>query len=208
MSSAIKGLLIFSAGVAVGVGASYQFFKTKFEAQANEEIDSVKAAHAEKEKRMEAKIAELEKKQAPEEEEPVQMPDQKAESVIDYASRITRAGYTDYSGASKPAPAEKKDTDDDDAPYVISPDEFGEFDAYRTVSMTYYADKVLADENDDIVEDVENTVGSESLTHFGEYEDDSVFVRNDRLKCDFEILLDNRTYEEVLKTKPHRQEDQ
>ena len=40
-------------------------------------------------------------------------------------------------------------------------------------------------------------VGLDSLTHFGEYEDDSVFVRNDVMKCDYEILLDHRNYKDV-----------
>lgn len=57
------------------------------------------------------------------------------------------------------------------------------------------------------VDDVEEIVGEESLTHFGEYEDDSVFVRNDRLKCDYEILLDQRNYSDVTKTMPHRVEE-
>ena len=47
------------------------------------------------------------------------------------------------------------------------------------------------------------TIGKDSLTHFGEYEDDSVFVRNDRLKADYEILMDQRTYAEVLQEKPY-----
>lgn len=79
-------------------------------------------------------------------------------------------------------------------PYVIPPDEFGEVEGYETISLTYYSNYILADENDEIVEDVENTVGSESLSHFGEYEDDSVFVRNDMRKCDYEILLDLSPY--------------
>ena len=58
-----------------------------------------------------------------------------------------------------------------------------------------------------VVDDVEEIVGEESLTHFGEYEDDSVFVRNDRLKCDYEILLDQRNYSDVTKTMPHRVEE-
>lgn len=91
-------------------------------------------------------------------------------------------------------------------PYVISPEEFGEGEEYEKISLTYYADQVLADENDELVEDVEGAVGFESLTHFGEYEDDSVFVRNDRLKCDYEILLDQRTYSDVVKTRPHQME--
>ena len=69
--------------------------------------------------------------------------------------------------------------------------------------MLYYADQILAGEDDEKVEDVDNVVGLESLTHFGEFEDDSVFVRNDRLKCDYEILLDQRTYSDVIKQRPH-----
>ena len=87
---------------------------------------------------------------------------------------------------------------EDDRPYVISPDEFGELDDYDLISLTYYADEVLADDIDEIVEDVDDVVGLDSLTHFGEYEPDSVFVRNDRLKADYEILLDERTYPEAI----------
>ena len=53
---------------------------------------------------------------------------------------------------------------------------------------------------------MDNVVGLESLAHFGEYEDDSVFVRNDRLKCDYEILLDQRTCSDVIKQRPHQTE--
>ena len=66
---------------------------------------------------------------------------------------------------------------------------------------------MLADDNDDVVEDVNNVVGTESLTHFGEYEDDSVFVRNDGLRCDYEILLDQRKFSDVQANKPHPMEE-
>ena len=77
---------------------------------------------------------------------------------------------------------------------------------YEQISLTYYADGVLADENDEVIEDVEDAVGIDSLNHFGEYEDDSVFVRNDARKCDYEILLDQRTYSEVAEDMPHQME--
>ena len=50
------------------------------------------------------------------------------------------------------------------------------------------------DEDDSPIVDIEYLVGEDSLDHFGEYEDDSVFVRNDDLKTDFEILLDEASY--------------
>ena len=88
---------------------------------------------------------------------------------------------------------------------MISPDEFGELPEYDKVSLTYYSDKVLTDENMKPMstDDIERTVGSESLKHFGEYEDDSVFVRNDLLKVDYEILLDENRYSDLLTDNPY-----
>ena len=53
---------------------------------------------------------------------------------------------------------------------------------------------------------MEEMVGFESLNHFGEYEDDSVFVRNDAKKCDYEILLDQKLYSDVINEMPHQME--
>ena len=44
------------------------------------------------------------------------------------------------------------------------------------------------------------------MSHFGEYEDDSVFVRNDDRKCDYEILMDQRLYSDVIKGMPRQME--
>lgn len=99
---------------------------------------------------------------------------------------------------------EKGDESEVVKPYIISPEEFGENDDYELICMTYYNDKVLADDDDNVVNDIEDTVGIEALSHFGEYEDDSVFVRNDILRCDYEILLDPREYSDVLREMPYK----
>ena len=87
---------------------------------------------------------------------------------------------------------------------MISPDEYGDQEGYDEISLTYYSDGTVADDSDRAMADaeIEETIGKDSLTHFGEYEDDSVFVRNDRLKADYEILMDQRTYADVLREKP------
>lgn len=65
-------------------------------------------------------------------------------------------------------------------------------------SLTYFADGILADECGEIVDDVEEIIG-DGLDHFGEYEDDSVFVRNDAKRCDYEILKDLRDFSDFKK---------
>lgn len=200
MSSKGMAFLAFIAGAGIGSVCTWQLLKRKYELIAQEEIDSVKAAYATRETGKSLvegfcnglKVAEDRT--------------QKDEGDVDfkkYASIIQKEGYTDYSRSVE----EKKGEAFVEKPYVISPDEFGEFEEYEKISLTYYADEVLADENDEEVDDVDEIVGEESLNHFGDYEDDSVFVRNDRLKCDYEILLDQRNYSDVAKTRPHRVEE-
>lgn len=201
-----KGLifLAFIAGTGIGSVCTWQLLKQKYELLAQKEIDSVKAVYAER------KIVEKAGKSFAEGfRDGLKVAEDRTPKDVDdvdfkkYVSIIQKEDYTDYSRTVE----EKKGEAFVEKPYVISPEEFGEFEEYEKISLTYYADKVLADENDEEVDDVEEIVGKESLNHFGEYEDDSVFVRNDRLKCDYEILLDQRNYSDVVKTMSHRMEE-
>lgn len=200
MSSKGLTFLAFIAGAGIGSVCTWQLLKRKYELIALEEIDSVKAAYATRETGKSLVEVFCDGLKVAEDRT------QKDEGDVDfkkYVSIIQKEGYTDYSRSVE----EKKGEAFVEKPYVISPEEFGEFEEYEKISLTYYADEVLADENDEEVDDVDEIVGEESLNHFGEYEDDSVFVRNDRLKCDYEILLDQRNYANVVKTIPHRVEE-
>lgn len=187
--------MMFVLGVAVGSVVTWRYVEKKYEQIAQDEIDSVKEVFSKREaeftENTEARIKADNAKEKP--------------SVIEYAARLSEHGYTNYSDLVDEKPEEvKEEPMSVDKPYVIAPEEFGDLDDYETISLTYYADQILADDNDVIVDDVEDVVGFDSLNSFGEYEDDSVFVRNDRLKCDYEILLDQRKYSSVIiRRKPH-----
>lgn len=194
-----RGFVMFVLGAAVGSVATWQYTKKKYERIAQEEIDSVKEIFSKRESAAEVEIVTPEPQTAK-----VGKPEEKPD-ITEYAARLERDGYTNYSNVGAEQKKEEQETMEI-KPYVISPEEFGEFEDYERISLSYYADQILADEDDEKVEDVDNVVGLESLTHFGEFEDDSVFVRNDRLKCDYEILLDQRTYSDVIKQRPHQTE--
>lgn len=189
--SKLSNVLIFLCGCAVGVTASYQYFNKKYENDIAEDRESMRQA-----------IANIKSEEMKESIKAAEAAKEKPE-LSEYTAKLQESGYTNYSSissgnADEPAQQDKEELD---KPYVISPDDFGEFDYYNQISLTYYADGVLT-EGDDIIEDVDDVVGEDSLTHFGEYEDDAVHVRNDRLKCDYEILWDNRNYSDVVKSKP------
>ena len=173
-----KNVLIFTAGAAIGSAVTWKFVKTKYERIANEEIESVKEFFGRGKNK---------------EEESEEVYEVFADGVLKEAEKICEEnGYTNYSNTKK-----EEEEMDIDAPYVITPEEFGELDDYETETLTYYKDKVLADDWDNKIENVDDLVGEESLTHFGEYEEDSVYVRNDTTKTDYEILLDERNFSDV-----------
>ena len=197
------GIAAFIFGVAVGSGATWYFLKDKYEKLAQEEIDSVKKVFSKRNQ----DISNDSEDEKPEEDQA-----EPADStLIKYERGLNALDYTSYS-AETPATEEKQveeETEEpvnDGSPYVIPPEEFGMEDDYDQISLTYFSDHILTDENNELVEEVDRVIGFDSLNHFGEYEDDSVFVRNDRLKCDYEILLDQRRYSDVLKTMPRRGE--
>lgn len=89
------------------------------------------------------------------------------------------------------------------APYVIN---FEEFDTneegHEQMNLRYYSgDGVLCDGQDQLVDKVEQTVGNLNLTRFGagSQDPDIVYIRNERLGVDYEVILDKGSYQhEVL----------
>ena len=65
------------------------------------------------------------------------------------------------------------------------------------MTLIYYNDGILADSDNNRIDDIESCIGYESLNHFGEYEDDSVYVRNDDAMTDYEVLLDESNYADL-----------
>lgn len=192
------GALSFIFGAGLGAATAWYFLKTKYEAIAQEEIESVKETYA---KREEESNKKTEPETDPDEAAKKRLARNKPDISV-YTKQIGKLKYTGYFDEEK---SEEEHVEESrviqEHPYVIPPEEFGEFDDYETLSLYYFVgypdEKVLADEDYEIIEDVDNIVGVDALTHFGEYEEDSVYVRNDRLRCDYEILLDEHCYDEV-----------
>lgn len=184
-ASFVMGLMI---GAACGCLIARGYFKDKYAKQAQEEIDSVIEVFGGRKKEAQSEETNAQAEPA-KEEEPA--PEEKA-------------AYRDLAGKYYSAP-EDSDIRDVYKPYVIAPEEFGVKDGYDTVSLTYFADGTLADDMDRAMSDadIDATIGKGALSCFGMHEEDSVHVRNDRTKCDYEILMDLRSYEQVLEERPY-----
>lgn len=79
-------------------------------------------------------------------------------------------------------------------PYVITPEEYAESN-YETKTLFYYADKILADDDGNIIHDVGLIGGYSILEEMGIYEEYTLHVRDDEKGIDYEIILDERKYD-------------
>ena len=119
--------------------------------------------------------------------------------ISDMMNVITSNGYSD---------SEEIDKTDLSTPRVISPDDVGNC-GYETGDYMIFADGRISNGAYELVpkRQFELAVGPDALTHFGEYEEDSVYVRNDKLKMDIGIFKDLRKYTDVVGQKPHLVDD-
>lgn len=197
MNGTLSKLFMFVAGAAVGSVVTWKLLKTKYEQLAQEEIDEIREFYAERESDEDTEDFEEENDKVDLEHNAYKKPD-----LATYAATIKELQYAaelnedsddeeedDYYG--------EEDDDVEDRPYVISPEEVGDLDDYELIELIHFADDILTDENHEIIDDIAGTVGLDYAEHFGEYEQDSVHVRNDRRKCDYEILRDERNFEDL-----------
>lgn len=198
-------VIAFLAGTAIGGMVAWRVANERYAKISEEDILSVKEAFRNREQKLKDEIEELKSKlevtECLEEEEKVPSTilstneHQDKGDINEYVRMVNR---TKYAHTSVP----QKEDHSVEAPYVISPEEFGEMDGYTQISLTYFEDDdILSDENGVIIDDPEEIVG-DALNHFGDYEEDSVFVRSDPKRCDYEILKDLRSYAEFRSTLP------
>ncbi len=182
MNKTLTNLFIFATGAAIGSVVTWKLVKDKYARLAMEEVEAMreyyaKCTHGDAEPEEPAENAGV----------ITGVPEYTEQERVDYANL---AGLYNKDKEGGAVMVQK--------PEVITPGEFGEY-GYPTASLTLYADGVLENEYFDVIppEDIDDMIGLDSLNHFGDYEEDSVFVRNHRLETDFEILKDYRKYTDI-----------
>ena len=185
----------FSLGAIVGGIASVYFLRSKIQADADAQIESVKKTFTENWSRKEDTPVE------PKEEDPNKdlKKDIRTIKNFDTYEHLVR----DYGKPSTfPLTSE--------SPRVIKPEEFGDDEEYSEISYYYFSDGVVTDENFKPVEDLDDMIGVDSLECFGMNKDDpdTVYICNDRIRCYIEILRDQRSYHDDIKPTMPRHDDE
>lgn len=129
------------------------------------------------------------------------------EETEEYTDKVFEASYArpEGSGDDEWDEAEKVNpVEPEMVPYAISPEGYAnEHSDFAKIVLLYYEENEVLEyeeyneaEGDDHFADIGSTIGHDALNHFGEYEEDAVFVRNEALGNDYEVILIHSAYDE------------
>ena len=190
----MKNLLYFVTGAAIGSVVTWKLIEKKYKDLADEEIESVKETFKNRKQ--------------------IKINDKETSEKFITKYKNSKDKIEDIVSNEKYNIENEEEVDDEcnytiDVnegvefvnPHIITPEEFGEYNEYKIKTLIYYADNVLTDENDNPITllEMEEMIGVDSLDHFGEYEDDSVYVRDENNEIDYEILKSEKMFSEIPK---------
>ena len=211
MNNKVFGTILFTAGAVIGSLVTWKVIKTKYEDIAQEEIDSVKEEYTRLMVSMKKKLNDsvTYKDDNNEDDRSEKDTDNIDDSIMANYNEIVKSyrSSDDEENTQNEKEGEEKEEDNDgvsymEAPYVISPDDFGSVPGYNAEPLDYFADGILAD-GWGVELDIAETIGEDVVNYFGDYDDDVVYVRNEQTKLEYEVTRDPRTYAEAVRTNPN-----
>lgn len=203
---------VFAAGAAVGSAVTWKYVKDKYERIMQEDFEQRRYDGNKNDSEESDDISEDE----PTEENTEEVERKELESILSTYNSLRskykgddpqKTNYTAYTRKEKQYPylaerdKQRLEADNVDIESIesIIPDEFGEYMSYEQITLIQYADGVMADEDDNIITNPEELLGDDYEDHFGENDDpDTCYFRNHKIKAEYEVIRDDRRFEEVV----------
>lgn len=205
-----KGLCIFAAGALAGAAVAARVVREKYQQEAEEEIAEMRDYYRELRKNTKASnedtIVEEENIKEEKEENDKNEYDEIVKNYTNYTQYLSKAAAKYFDTETKENEKEEKEERTNYEPFIIDVEEFGEDPTYDTATLTYYKDKVLTNDLDDVID--YSVAGEENLKIFDEHPDcKAIYVRDDIYMVDYEIIRDPYQYDEYddfPDKKPHQ----
>ena len=122
-----------------------------------------------------------------------------SEKAAQGLTEVVRNVFTNAAATEWDADAEEAQRDPS-KPYILEHDEFYSSEN-QSVTLNYFeGDNTLSDEKDEHIADMDGVVGEENLSRFGHGSRDPnvLYVRNETLDLDFEIVRNDGKYTEQV----------
>ncbi len=213
MKNSITAIIGFVLGSAVGAGVAYAVLnknlETKYSKLAEEEIKSARDAYSKMQKELYDKNV-LEKNRIMDDyqnglasfgyvEEVKELQNQNisqddsSENLLSPENKGKIQELVNDTAPEVPEPEERpyvKPKDPENNIYIITSEQFGEYNDYDMEDLTYYSNGVVTDNFNNVIENPEELIGSAAYMMLTDEDNDDFterFVRNENRKTDYEI---------------------
>lgn len=183
-------LLIFIGGAVTGSVIAWYITKEKYKQIADEEINSVIDTFKERESKLITKKSDILKDESNEDIS-------QSEKIVDinsFQQIVDIERYNNDTSSDDECTIKLENVPEKIAPYIISEDEYGNSN-YEEKTLILCADRVLLDENDEIV-DPESVIGN-TLDQFDVY-DEYLYIRDDNEQIDYVVIRSEKLSSEII----------
>ena len=194
----------FIGGALVGAIVGWSAHKKKYEDQLEAETESIRKTY-------EKKYVKISKVDLPKVDDTVDMTE---EEFKDYVNKRAEARKEYHKITAQYQPEGEVVTPDMTLeeraaaqPELIYAQDYGTEqdtgETYDCVELMWFKDERLATEAEMELLDVATTIGWDAIAQFDKTGLNTIYVRNHRLKIDYEVFKYDDTYEELLAERPH-----
>ena len=195
-------IAFFLLGLGSGIAGGVLFSKNKYAKIADKEIESVrfhlKEYYDNRDKLLKPELANkssdgevISKPQNPTIEEGDKKDYQKYAGL--YNKDSNSAKIDTPKSSIQPEKTTKPTTKKIIKPYVIEPEVYRSSE-YQVKTLYWYKNKVLTDDDGNVIHDVDGFLGPGNINQMGKYEEDCVYIRDDNAQIDYEVLAKDEDY--------------
>ena len=175
-------ILLCVGAFGLGFGTCYLALRERFDRRLDAQIDAINQA-------FDREMGELGLEKTT--DTPVKSTDSKI-----FRSEIKKHNYDSYftPKSEEKVPSEATESPKEGGivePYIINASQFATDRTLDKISLTYYINADLVCEEEEVIEDIDAVLGTDFMNHFHDDEEGVVYVRNERLGADYEVILDD-----------------
>lgn len=192
---------IFAAGIGIGVLASRTYFDKKYQAIADEEIDSCREVFNAKIKEAKELIVEIKNagkviSESVKDEEVPNIEKNRSYSSLYPVVDVEEREYDDF---YKKDETESIHPTEDDDKYEISIEDWEDDNDFDKVTLNYYTeDGTLVYEESEELADEAKTIGIDNLSDFDMVSERTCYVRDSKNNIDYEVIKVDGSYRELI----------
>ena len=197
-------IVTFVGGAVIGAIVGWSAHKKKYEDQLETEMESIRKAYEKKYVKIsKADLPKVEDTAYMSEEEFKDYVNKRVEAREEY-NKITAQYQPEGEVATPDMTLEERAAAQPELIYAQDyTEEQDNGEKYDGIELLWFKDDRLATEAEMELLDVATTIGWDAIAQFDKTGLSTIYVRNHRLKVDYEVFKYDGTYEELLAERPH-----